>query len=186
MPAEGIPPPGVDPGRLFLDLSEWPHVSRPIGFRFSVAPEVALLARPVPSRVFAAAAARRDASAIVAASVIDDRGAPVFSSAAEVGRIVDAGELAALVHDVLGVIDSVGPTFGRCDFSRWQQVLAQGAQDVPSVAYAMAQCFDVAVGWGGVSQKPRPDRYYGAPMRDLLDGHMMAFRAGYESFNRDR
>lgn len=187
MASEGVAPPaGVKPAALFLDLATWPTPRRALSFRFSAAAECELYARPVKSHTLAMSALANDPSAILAAAVTDADGALVFSSPSDVRRIVESTELDAMIAEVIVVLDAIGPTFGRCDSTRWQLVLSQGAQDVPSVAYGMAQCFDVAVGFGGISKKPRPDRYYGAPIRELLDGHMMAFRAGYERFHPDK
>ena len=180
------PPADVKPGALFLDLATWPYPRRPIAFRFREAQDTPLYVRAIHPQVRARAAVLGDYSPIVAASLTDGSGAPIFASAEDVGNLVDASEMMGLVLAIRDALNVIGPTLDRIDDTRWRLVLAQGAKEVPGVAYAMASCSDVTVGWGGVVKRPRPDRYYGAPMRELLDGHLMAFYAGYEHFNKDR
>ena len=187
MASAGVPPPdGPTPAALFLRVSEWPSPRAPLDFRFSVAPDVALYARGMTGADLVRMVTERRPAVMAAATVTDEQGVRIFRDADHVGAILEAGELDALCGEVALKLDTFCPMYGRSDVARWTQVLTQGAKDVPSVGLAMAGCYDLSLGFGGACRKPRPDLYYGAPIRELLDGHHMAFQAAFDFYHRDR
>jgi hypothetical protein len=176
------PPEDIEPAALFLSLLDWPAPRCPIAFRFAdveASPE--LWVRAVPGTVWLSAAQRGGASVVLAAALCGPDGAPIFASPAQVGSVVERQEMARLEHDVIAALQRISPHYWRCDLLRWDAVLKAGADACYPLASAMASCHDVAVGWGGVVRKPRPDRYWGCAVRELLDGHHMAFRAAFDT-----
>ncbi len=101
---------------------------------------------------------------------------PAFSSIDEVGLLSD-GVCEQLLRDVSAVLAIIGPTYARSDVDAWMRVLERGAEANAYEAIALASCVDVTMGYGVRSVTPRPDRYWGCAVGELLDGHWMAYRA---------
>lgn len=142
--------------------------------------------RAVPSLAFAAAvdAGGPDAALTVGrghtmraiiAEVLYVGGKRAFANAAEAGGLREA-DAAALAHHVLDALNRICPTYGRIDHRAWAKVLRAGAAADPGRASHVAACSDPVLGkevvWLG-----HPERYWGLPGLDLLDGHHMAFEA---------
>jgi hypothetical protein len=98
-----------------------------------------------------------------------------FPTAAALGRL-DGAELAELARDAFAALAEVCPTYARSNTDRWSEVLRDGAGHPSNLleAVALGSCVDVGPAGGGI---PRPDRYWGVPLRELCDGHWLAFRA---------
>jgi hypothetical protein len=82
---------------------------------------------------------------------------------------------------------AVGETFLRiCPISgvtnaqAWIALLKTGAKQNPVQQAQIALCFDPIVGSKKVAFVQRPDRYFQKPLNELLDGHMMVFRAVHD------
>jgi len=72
-----------------------------------------------------------------------------------------------------GPIGVVSPTYNRSDSAAWGERLRAGASHDSNMAETLllGQAFD----WTGGGEQP--DRYFGAPLADLTDGQLMAYRA---------
>lgn len=155
-----------------------------IDYRIRCAPEIPLIVRAIPSQEEAAAIdAAMDAPEeirgsraqleIVARYLWTPEGL-AFGDASEVGRLGD-DEVDALADAVADALGYIAPTYARSDTSAWAQALEFGARGLGNIAAAaaLASCMDVTQG-GRIS---RPDRYWGCPTGQLLDGHWMLMRA---------
>ncbi len=76
-------------------------------------------------------------------------------------------------------LDTVSPTYVLSDVAEWHRVLVAGARHPTNwwTVREMANCVDVSLGPGQAFAHERPDRYFGLPVRELTDGHLMAYRA---------
>lgn len=185
------PPAGVAPERLFRALLAR-HPSRPLP---RLVAGLQLTVRAVP------AAVEWEAVDVAAEEVEDELRAsrlqreilwrvlwlgarPAFSSPEEVG-LLDGGELDAVAGAVGEVLCAIAPTYARSDVDAWARVLETGAAHPSTVsdAISLAGCVDVTPGGGVVA---RPDRYWGCPVGELLDGHWMVWRAARAAVERLR
>jgi hypothetical protein len=169
-----LPPTSIDSVQLFRLLSE-PHPSWPIEFRFKAAPDVALEARAVHRRSWRQAEASRSWLPVVVASLYSG-GSPVFSGVTDAGMLEQA-EFASLADGVLSALSIVGPVSGQIDWPAWERVVCDGARRCGYESEQVAMSSDVAVGFAGLVRSPRPDRYWGVPLSELLDGHWLTYWA---------
>jgi hypothetical protein len=97
-----------------------------------------------------------------------------FAGADELGEL-EKDELLLLLSEVGAVLAEIAPTYIRSNASAWLHVLQLGAAHPTNLAEAqiLASCVDIA----GTACVPRPDRYWGVPFSQLLDGHWMAWHA---------
>lgn len=183
-----LPPHDIPPGRLFRLLAER-RPSLPLAFRIRGASDVRLRAGAVPSRVLLACwdeltgvpEDMRDAQLtadLIAASLTVD-GSPAFVDGAAVARVLDEREVRRLGAHVFNALARCSPTYATSDTVAWLAALQRGAEQNPSDAASMHACVDQ----GGI---PRPDRYWGIPARDLLDGHWLCWRAARAVFEKKR
>jgi hypothetical protein len=155
-----------------------------LDYRIRCAPEIPLIVRAIPSQEETAAIdAAMDAPEeirgsraqleIVARYLWTPDGR-AFDDAAEVGRL-DDDEVDALADAVAAALGCISPTYARSDVDAWARALEAGARGLGNIAAAAAlsSCVDVTPG-GRIS---RPDRYWGCPTGQLLDGHWMLTRA---------
>jgi hypothetical protein len=98
-----------------------------------------------------------------------------FPSVEDLGSLSD-DEIRELSDEVVQVLSDICPSQRRSDLRRWSDVLKEGAAHPSNLAEASVLACAVDVLQGG-GQLPRPDRYWGAPFSQLLDGHWLAFQA---------
>jgi hypothetical protein len=114
---------------------------------------------------------------LVAASLMTDDG-PAFSSPDLVGCMA-SHLFDAMSAEVRLALDTVSPTYVLSDLAEWERALIAGARH-PSNRWTvreMANCVAVSLGPSQAFCHERPDRYFGLPVRELTDGHLMAYRA---------
>lgn len=83
----------------------------------------------------------------------------------------------ALALAVVRGLNVVSPAMWRCHVDGWRKVLRDGARhpsNVPDMM-TMAESGEPTHDLG--TRQWRPDRYYGAALRDLTDGQIMAYDA---------
>jgi hypothetical protein len=179
----GPPPKDDPPARLFRSLLAL-RPERPIACRIQGAEDVALRVRALSGRERAAIedgaamgpAMLRDKAflrGLVAAALWTHDG-PAFSSPDAAGMLSEA-ELLTLGNHVGDALAVCSPSYAApvSDVRDWERVLEEGARGNLHEAVVLFGCVD-----GGYSAViPRPDRYWGVPIGDLLDGHWMVFRA---------
>lgn len=177
------PPPDLSPERLFRLLLPL-RPSSALQYRIRCALSVPLLARaPSGAEEWAALDAAAEAPPEVRGSIAQlevlarclyTPTGPAFSSAEEVGRL-EEGDVAELAGEVASALDRIAPSYTRSDYQIWAEALEKGARHWSNVGttVAMASCVDLGMG----GRVPRPDRYWGVPVCQLLDGHWMIFRA---------
>lgn len=184
------PPEDVPPARVFRTLLRRPRPWAPLAYRYPRLPEVALhvvaltpveLAEALdvdadgePSDVVSDRALAR----MIVVALRDDAG-PVFVSEEQAARMPQRSWVDLMTAAVRGLA-AVMPSRALCsaeDWAEWRKVLDKGARATGNIgeAFRMRDCHDVAVGWGGVARHYRPDRYFGLPVADLTDGHLLAF-----------
>lgn len=109
---------------------------------------------------------------VVAAALWTPKGR-AFKNGEGVGALheAEADELAAAV---LSSLDVISPSYRTADAGAWAARLLEGAKTPSnmSVALALGGCVEV-----GYRATPRPDLYFGLPLRELTDGQWMAYRA---------
>ncbi len=184
---EGVPPPrDVAPEMLWRSLLPL-QPEQALRYRFDVAPGLRLLVRALPGLFFAqasdeaAAVARDDSSPLrrVIAECLHSRsGGRVFASEDEVAELYQP-ELAALATAVLEALDIICPRSGRSDRKAWEDRLLEGARHPSNtmLVSALSGCADPLITPKGVHWMPHPERYWGVPVCQLLDGHWLAFEA---------
>jgi hypothetical protein len=108
------------------------------------------------------------------------RGGLAFASAEALGNL-PAARLQALASEALDALARISPTYARSKWEAWHRRLELGAQHPSNFhdAAAVASCVDmIPAGWGGGGGfTARPDRYWGLPVGELLDGHWMVWSA---------
>jgi hypothetical protein len=104
-----------------------------------------------------------------------------FASAAALGRL-EQPELAELTRATLEALADICPTYGRSNPRRWREALTAGAKHGSNLneALTLAACVDVTLG----GLVPRPDRYWGCPFHELLDGHWLAYQAARDAVKK--
>lgn len=193
MAGEGVPPPrDVAPEVLWRSLLPvQPEIA--LRYRLPAAPAVPLRVRAVPALTIAlaidgAAGSDDDSSmvlrTIIAASLHTPQGL-AFASEAEVSLLY-TGEMAELATAVVDALDRICPRSGRSDRLSWEKRLLVGAKHPSNsmLVTALAECSDLVVAAKGPVWLPRPERYWGVPVRQLLDGHWLAFEAAMAAVGR--
>jgi hypothetical protein len=104
-----------------------------------------------------------------------------FPSSAALARL-EEHELDELVMHAFRALADVAPTYARSSAKRWGEKLIEGARHPSNIveAASLAACVDATLG----GPLPRPDRYWGQPFAELLDGHWMAFQAAREALEK--
>jgi hypothetical protein len=118
------------------------------------------------------------ASAAVIAASLYHEGGRVFACGDEVLDLPDT-TFNAIASAVVSAMDSICPTYGRCDPNAWHRKLCEGAKDASNAVptRALGGCYDVIVAGKASRVLEHPDRFFGMPLRDMLDGHWMAYGA---------
>ncbi len=186
------PPADIAPEHLFAALLE-PQPTHPLRARIAGAEDLELVVRALPGLAQASAmwaAARFPAPELrrsrhtleVLSRCLWTAEGRAFASADEVGML-SGQELRTIAAEALGALATSGPTYAQSDWKAWQEVLSRGARHPANAgaAIALAGCADY--GHGAVTF--RPDRYWGVPTSQLLDGHWMAYRAARAAWVND-
>jgi len=161
-----------------------PHPERSLTCRVNGAEDVPLRVRAlrgidkalVEDETARAPEAARDGAFIrglVAAALWTPEG-PAFSSSEAVGALPHP-ELLELGRHVAEALCVCSPMYCGSDVRAWERTLEEGALTGGNwhETLALASCVDVSL--AGII--PRPDRYWGVPLKRLLDGHWMVYRA---------
>jgi hypothetical protein len=182
----GHPPDHIPAAALFRLMLETPGPTLPLQLRLpGFGP---LHVRAISSRRIAQAVdygrtlpkglEESGASAAVIAASLYHEGGRVFASADDVLDL-NAGTFDAIWREASDVLETIAPTYGRCDANAWHVKLCVGAKDPSNVAACrgLGGAYEfVAVG-KHARFIDRPDRFFGLPGAELLDGHWMAFGA---------
>lgn len=188
----GEPPADEPPARIWRSLIAL-RPQRPMVYRLPCAPDVPLICQAPTSLEEGLAF---DAADLAPEEIRSSRAkleilgralwtptGPAFGSAADVGRLLDA-EVDALAEEVAGILDRIAPTYARSNAAAWVDVLERGALHGSNIGDAMTLAACVDEHQRGTT--PRPDRFWGLPLRELLDGHWMAFRAARRAADKLR
>lgn len=178
------PPAGVSAAKLFrMVLLERPE--SPIDLRLSGCEDISLSVRAitaseesscfdVTSSLLEEARLLRSQRELISRCLYAN-GERAFSLQEEISSLAEE-EISVLANAVARELDSICPTYVRSDWKAWTNKLEEGARDRSNtnVAISLSYCFDA--GYGG-RLIPRPDRFWGVPFNELLDGHWMCLRA---------
>lgn len=183
----------VDASGLFRSLLR-PLPSKPIAFRFkglertpltvvAITAASALEANDVASLYSEWQRASVQSAEVVARALRAGDGR-VFPTHEDVNALPES-ELLALSADVRAALAEICPLYHLLDGASWQALhtrLCEGAKHVENFTAreALGRCYDVDGSSGRIVD--RPDRYWGVPLADLLDGHWMVFRAARAVF----
>jgi hypothetical protein len=182
------PPKKVLPEVLFRRLSAYPRSTQVLGYRIAGAEDVVLSVKAMASHeVYGFIDGAKDIpTSVVCASLLAD-GEQAFSSPSEVFRM-HKEEVDTLYGEVAEALASISPLYASIDHAAWMAVLKEGAihSTNAATAWAMSECVDTAVGASGTIRTNRPDRYYGIPVREMTDGHRLAFSAAREAIDELR
>ncbi len=177
----GPPPKDEPPARLFRSLLPL-RPERPIAYRVRGAENIPLRVRALRSVDRLAI----DDAAVMGLAGLQDRAflrnlvaaalwtpdGPAFSSSDAAGMLSTV-ELVQLGQQVAEALCVCSPMYVGSDVAAWEKALEEGARGNPHELVALAGCVDI----GFATVTPRPDRYWGVPLNELLDGHWMVFRA---------
>lgn len=184
----GAPPADIKPPELFRSLLRLPRPIAPIQFQFTGLehPKLtvwALSAIEVAETLDAASGLTGEAhtDAVLCgltARALRANGKQVFRSSDDVQQLPDT-EMQSLVAEVANTLSRISPSYRVSHVGLWREALVEGARDTAhaSLVRGLGGAYDIA---GGID-KPRiierPERYFGVPTRELLDGHWMAYHA---------
>ena len=186
-------PPDLAPEVLWRSLLPF-RPRRALSFRIRGADHIPLYVCAIPAMQEALA---RDAGTFVArdneslrtsiaarevlAMILHDPSGRAFPSVAGMMRM-DEHELGALAGEAFQVFGAICPSYARSNIAAWKQVLEEGARHPENLAEAaaLASCIDATMG-GPI---PRPDRYWGCPVNQLLDGHWMCWNAARDAMKK--
>lgn len=172
------PPKSLSQVGLFCKLLEFPRPSIAIDFRFDVAETEPLFVRALSSSERRSCAGPGWQCRTIGLALCDESGAPVFSDPKDAGRAFLSEQEAHDLHDVVAdALAIISPHYGAIDAQAWADALEQGASLSGHQAYALGSCIDMAGTMSTLHRMPRPDRYFGCAMRDLLDGHWLCWFA---------
>lgn len=152
-------------------LSQWRPRERLVG-RLACAPEVPLYVSAVPSADLALADGRLEALTSVLVDANGDRVLDVESAG-----MLPVREWNAIESEVTAAFARVCPIRSAIDGPAWNDALTAGARANPQIVTAMSTCFDVLPGAKKAILLERPDRYWGKPVAECLDSHLMCMRA---------
>lgn len=184
--ASGEPPKDIPPERLFRTLLQLPRASVDLEYRLPAAPDIELRVCALTSAEISEALSFESSelpeelrsgeafSRLIEKSLFLASGEPAFSSYEQVGLLAE-DDMESLAKAVFVALDRVSPTFVRSNFDLWLRALEKGAKHMSNfqTAQALGSCIDS----GYSSSMPRPDVFFGVPLKDLTDGHWMAYYA---------
>jgi hypothetical protein len=155
--------------------------TRSIDFRFSAAPDMPLTVRALQGKHLRAGRWQDTVAHYIAEALVGGDGERVVGDWRSL-RALRSSEFAALREAVDDSLWRICPTFSFSDDTAWNQRLSIGLLSSGSLAHHMVSCFDVVGGEG--YRHARPDRYFGRPACELLDGHVMVFAVVCEWMNQ--
>ena len=186
-------PPDIPPERLWRSLLPL-RPERRIQLRLRGAPHIPLIVRAIPAMAellardagHAAGGDVEQLQGVLAAREVlslvlhTPAGRPFPSSAAMRG--LDEHELAQLTRAAYDALADIAPTCARSNGKVWREQLLLGAKHDSNIseAGALATCVDLTP----EKSVPRPDRYWGVPLIQLLDGHWMAYQAARDALRK--
>lgn len=117
--------------------------------------------------------------AILAACLTSRDGLPAVPNARWLESHLTSTGLARLSKQATEALQAIGPVWAAVDLGAWTATLKLGAQHPANYldAYALGGCIDLVGSGEGTKLLPRPDRFFGVPMSQLVDGHWLAYRA---------
>ena len=177
------PPPDIPPARLFRSLLRLPRPVERIGFRFEALPDKVLWAQAITSLEVAEARDSADALLAMTASALVDGAGKRVATVADLGLLTQA-EAKGLQAAVVGALARISPSYTISDSEAWGAQLKLGAAEPANLrtASVMGGCFEQA----GKRIYAAPEKFYGVPRGQLLDGHWMAFLAAQEAYEQRR
>lgn len=171
------PPSGVSPAKLFLQQAEW-RPRRRLAARAHAARDVELWAQAVPSVELQRCECAVDAACLV---IVDSDRNRVFTP--ETAGLLLPDEWSTIEREAALALDEMCPTFGRSDVAAWEDALAIGLRSQLVIRAQLVASFDVLIGKKPVFLQ-RPDRFFGKPLCEVLDGHLMVFAAVRDYLNK--
>jgi hypothetical protein len=177
-------PPAEPAARLFRSLLAL-RPTRSITYRLRALPEVPLHVRALGNREAMEAVdigmghpieelrhGRVELELLARCLMLPD--GPAFACVEDVEDL-DGPEIDTLIAHALPALEAIGPSYARSDTEAWRKVLEEGAAHGANLhdAIVLANCVD----HGFDANAYRPERYWGVPPCELLDGHWMAFHA---------
>jgi hypothetical protein len=169
------PPKGVTPSKLFRLLLQVPRPTALLRVRLDVDMSRELYARALHplewAEVFDAKGGAERRQMLIAQALCDRNGRRMFQPG-DVEHLTSA-EFVRLYAETNRVLGVIGPNDRLSDRGAWVATLKAGARDNLSVSRSLGNCFE------SYKLAPHfcPERYFGIPRNELLDGHWMAFDA---------
>jgi hypothetical protein len=163
------------------------QLQRPILYRLRAAEATPLFVRAAPAMAEALSHDAGERAAGVVEALLDTTTAlellslvlhtprgRAFPSAGDLAEL-EEHEIRELASQTRAVLADIAPTTARSNVASWRAELERGAEHPSNIheASVLATCVDVTP--GGIL--PRPDRYWGLPLCELLDGHWLAWQA---------
>ncbi len=179
-------PPRIKSARLFRILLQRARPAWPIDFRFRSLPGARLRVQALRGleleSCFDAADGESDAMArraitlahIMAASLIDSSGSRIVMHSDDFGDL-EEDEFNALTLAVMNGLAIVSPSCTRGQPVQWEAALAKGAEHGSNLDEALR-----------IGRCERPSDYFGMPLADLTDGHLMVHRVCAELVGKAR
>jgi len=173
------PPEDIPPEKLFRLITRRPYPVAPIGVRIRGAESIALSVRAitwseeVEVRDFCSEKENSLALAYISKCLMAD-GEQAFSSYEE-ASMLNESEISRLEPDVVNALSRICPSFFRSDCEAWLSALYAGAKDFSNIHAVLLASSCLEDGMSGSAT--RPDRFYGMPLLELTEGHVLAFRS---------
>lgn len=177
-----VPPPkDIPPERLFRLLTN-PRPVVAISHRVPGAENVKLSVRSLSAREWSESfdvdseielvRNGRSCAEVISRALLADNNL-AFRTADQVQELPE-DSLLPLYAAVIDALDRMGPPRWRRDEGSWLKKVREGAMHVSNATdlFAIGTSYDV----GGSTILDRPERYYGISVRDLTDGHWLAYR----------
>ncbi len=178
------PPPTLPPEQLFRSLMRWrPQQEIEISLAGAVRHlrvqaitaleelRVMDLARLTPPEI----RDHRYVCGLVAATVRE--GTELAFESPEAVADLYEDEIERLGTATMAALNQMCPTYVRSDWREWKRLLELGVRHPSNnhVAYMLALCFDPVA----MSERivPHPERYWDCGVGELLDGHLLCYRA---------
>lgn len=168
------PPKDVSPSDLLRTLCEW-RPRLPLDVRLTVAPDVELWAQAATSVDIQRC---RDTAELASIAVVDESGNRLLTRKA--AELLMVSDWAALSAGVAKAYETICPLSGQINSDAWIDVLKTGARTNRVLYAQLAACFDPIVSRSKVYLRQRPDMFFGKPMSEMLDGHLLVFRAVHD------
>jgi len=181
------PPVGYPKEKLFRKLLELPRPTWPLKFRVEGVPHIRLHVRAIKSIQAAdvndglleiehrEVRQYEGAARVISLCVYTDKGR-AFTSPDQALRLSES-ELDQLGSEITVALQHCSPTFRRSDAQSWELALKEGAQHMSNFYESMSMYRSCDRAGMDANLVERPERYFGVPMCELTDGHLMVFSA---------